>query len=190
MAHLKSGHADTGKADLMRAEQADDDMTIAPIVMNVRPLFENHDLQSRAIAQVRQWLEARGWETQSDPGMAHFLASRIPVAGAASEPSAPNEISDDFAGVVLTADSLENVYGNFETMNAAMKHAGRLSLFVVDPTELSNQQVSSIDGRPMWLLHADDDWEPARDHFQPHTVRLIMPTTSGKKMTMKQTQNQ
>jgi tetratricopeptide (TPR) repeat protein len=189
IAYFRSGDMSSAAADLDRAEQFDNDMSITPLVHNLRESLDQRTARSKAVDVVRDWLERSGWEVNSDESCpVDFAASRLPNP---IDPSAPevkqpptDSIPEDFYAVVLIKEADAGIVSNYELIESAMNLADReqgsasepvrkrLCLFVVDVTQLGNGRSDPSTGQPFWLLHANYDWRPTADDFETSQVRL------------------
>ncbi len=149
IAYFRSGDSLSAAADLDRAEQFDNDMSITPLVHNLRESLDQRTSRSKAVHVVRDWLERSGWEVHSDESCpVDFAASRLPNP---IDPSAPevdqpqtDSMPEDFYAVVLAKEADAGIVSNYELIQSAMSLADheqesasepvpkRLCLFVVD----------------------------------------------------------
>ncbi len=192
IAYFRSGDTSSAAADLDRAEQFDNDMSITPLVQNLRESLDQRTSRTKAVDLVREWLERSGWEVNSDESCpVDFAASRLPTP---IDPSAEkveqrqtDSVPEDFYAVVLAKDADAGIVSNVELIRSAMSLADRqkesageplpkrLCLFVVDVAELGNGLTDPATGQPFWLLHANYDWHPTPDEFETYQVRLKLP---------------
>ena len=104
--------------------------------------------------------------------------------------SGGHAIPDQFRAVVLIHEPDVGIVSRFDTISAAISatadtpssgnQESRLCLFVVDSTELKSQNIDSSTGQPFWLLHADYDWKPKKEHFHPYQVLMDPPESASK----------
>lgn len=192
IAFFRSGDLMSAAADLDRAEQFDNDMSITPLVHNLRESLDQRTARSKVVHVVRDWLEQSGWEVNTDQNCpVDFAARRLPDP---IDPSAPtgdshqaDTMPEDFFAVVLAKQADAGIVSDYELIQSAMRLANRnqesasegvpnrLCLFVVDVAELGNGRPDPTTGLPSWLFHANYDWRPIADDFETSQVRLKLP---------------